>query len=147
MKTQVTVAQVRKLNQIAGVHSVLWEYDGLTGNFSCDTEYFQILETYDQNSEKEIFEWLHRQNSFNEAFEKLITSRKNLDVYIPVKTLESIEWLRVVGMGSQEENIFIGSIENVTKEVRREISHRNRTIEMNSFEKGLEQFSIVARTD
>src|SRR5690606_35462493 len=32
-------------------------------------------------------------------------------------------------------------------EVKREISHRNRTIEMNSFEKGLEQFSIVARTD
>lgn len=147
MKTQVTVAHVEKLNKISGVYSILWEYDNTTKSFSSREEYFQILEGNDHTSEKELFEWLNVYRPFEEGFEKLILSRKALDVYVPIKLQETVEWLRIVGMPTDDENIFIGSIENVTKEVKREISHRNRTIEMNSFEKGLEQFSIVARTD
>lgn len=147
MKTHVTVAHVRKLNQIAGVHSIIWEYDSSVGQFSCEQDFFQILESSEENSASDLFQWLNQYETFKEEFEKLISSRKNLDIYVPIKNLEKMEWLRVVGTAASEESLFIGTVENVTKEVRREISHRNRTIEMNSFEKGLEQFSIVARTD
>jgi len=61
-----------------------------------------------------------------------------------------VQWVRLTGI---KENLLDGQfivrgiIQNITKEKVKEEAQLLVNIELSSFEKGLEQFSIVARTD
>lgn len=148
MNNNAVFARIRKLNHIAGIFFTHWEYNKGSNSFICDQGALNILGREEEiNSQEEIFSWLNSCPVFREAFDKLINNNKNLDITVSVEDNGQTEWLRVVGMSSEIDSNLYGFIENVTKNIRKDSLYRNRNIEMNSFEKGLEQFSIVARTD
>lgn len=148
MNNNSIFSRIRKLNHIAGNLFAYWEYTKDNNKFICDQDHVSILNKQGEiSSQDEVYSWLNRCPAFQDAFENLISKNKKLDIKVRIEKDGNQDWLRVVGVPSETGTGYYGLIENVTSQVLKDVEFRNISIEMNSFEKGLEQFSIVARTD
>lgn len=77
-------------------------------------------------------------------------SRK-IDVVLPFTRPDgNVTWLNIKARKTFSTPIsysFVGVIKDVTKEKQREIIQLSQNVELSSYEKGMEKFSIIARTD
>src|SRR5690606_21610878 len=136
-----------------GYEFAYWELNLENNHFSMDEGFPVIFES--KLSENSSFLWLKpflsekSWEKFQIRLGNLIKNSIYLDVELPITLPDQTKkWIRIVGsfLGADKRAIS-GSVQNVTKQISREMAYRNRNIELTSFERGLEQFSIVARTD
>lgn len=82
-------------------------------------------------------------------FQKALDYEGEFDLTLPI-IKEPNKWVRLRGIKEIHADghyIIKGILQDVTKEKLKEIVQLTSNIELSSFEKGLDQFSIVARTD
>lgn len=74
----------------------------------------------------------------------------HFDMTFQTKVENADKWMRIKGkkeVFEDESYEYQGIIQDVTRDILKERVHLSSNIELSSFEKGLDQFSIVARTD
>ena len=137
-----------------GLEFIYWEYDFRTDQLSFDGDLKEFLgQEFREENERGFgcfknymkpFQWQDFENSLN----KLIKNKSPLDFKITLTFPQSgMKSLRVMSGPCDDENISCGYMQNITREVLKDYVYRNHNLELSAFEKGLEQFSIVARTD
>ena len=141
-------------NPREGLEFVYWEYNLRTDQVSCSMELREFL-GQDFRDEKDHgfrcfkkfmkpFQW----RDFEENVEKLIKYNSPLDFKLTLRFSNSrIKSLRIMSGPVHDENLVTGYMQDITQEVLKDYVYRNNNLELSAFEKGLEQFSIVARTD
>lgn len=88
------------------------------------------------------------------AIDSSLSKKQRLDVKIHFKTFSGEKTeskvVRLVGLhvcGFHGEDLICGVAEDITEDEIKNKSLFNKNVELSSYEKGLEQFTIVARTD
>ncbi|WP_408097710.1 PAS domain-containing protein [Peredibacter sp. HCB2-198] len=129
-----------------------WEYDSVRKNLKWSLKIFDIFgldpmtytpsaedmnKFFSQSDVKQFKELVRTQNEFDFTFQ--YTNKSG-----------SHRWIKLSGRKdslSDKNFVLKGILQDVTKETIKEITQLTSNIELSSFEKGLDQFSIVARTD
>ena len=108
----------------------------ILGIDNCEAGLDEVFETIDVKHRNVLIEALH----------KLRAEGRNFDLTLRLKG-DSETWIRLTGKKGEEAGVLVGLIQSATHEVLLDRNFRNKNLELSAFEKGLEQFSIVARTD
>lgn len=139
---------LKKLDSIAGYKVSYWEFSPSTREFTTDLSFAEIFHSEmiptDIDWPKDFVEAAPLEN-YRSALNELLTKQSNMDVRLPL--LNSKKWVRIVAYYSREDHTVSGFIKDVSSEAAKDQLYRNHNLELSAFEKGLEQFSIVARTD
>lgn len=139
---------LKKLDSIAGYKVSYWEFSPSTRDFSADFSFAEIFYSEviptDIDWPRDFTDASHLEN-YRIAFNELLQKQSNMDVRFPLNNQK--RWIRVVAFYSKEDHTVYGFIKDISSEVAKDQLYRNHNLELSAFEKGLEQFSIVARTD
>lgn len=126
-----------------------WGYESRTGIMSWSEKVYEIFETTPQHTAPALKNF--RECFSSEDFNKIdaITNGK-FDFTFKAQIDGELKWIHLKGYKetfSDGDYSLQGIIRDVTLEKWREEAQLSNNIELSSFEKGLDQFSIVARTD
>ncbi len=144
---QSLVKNLKSLNRL-NIHLGYWEMNFRDGKFIFPNNVNDnVVERIDYqkglkpDSNSELQTCLHLLKENKQSFDIRVELQENT---------ENIRWLRILGkLNEQDESgqTATGFIEDISTEVQRENAFLNNNIELSSFEKGLDQFTIMARTD
>lgn len=137
---------IDKIYLVSGYHICYWEFDPISQKYS-------ELNSYDGAFGHAFsdFSWPRKYLSpegweiYSSALENLINNHMKLDLKLPLRGEN--RFMRIVTEYVWSSGIYRGIVKEVTSEVQSDLALRNRNIELSAFEEGLDQFSIVARTD
>ena len=129
-----------------------WEYDSVRKEINWSLKIFEIFGqdpiTY-RPSVKDIKNFCSKNDL--KQFKELVQKQDEFDfTFQYTDNSGAHKWIKLSGRkDSLSENHFVlkGILQDVTKEILKEITQLSSNVELSSFEKGLDQFSIVARTD
>lgn len=138
--------EIEKILSLSGNHICYWE-------FNLKTKMYRESSAYESLDRIQFCDFMWPKSFltednwslYQESMNKLIEENKTLDMSFEFKSLK--KWFRIVTRFSQERGVFEGVIKDITSEYKTETALRNRTIELSSCDEGLDNFTIVARTD
>lgn len=129
-----------------------WEYFSATNTVKWSLKIFDLMEM-DPITFVPTLDNMHLffpEKELNQ-FRRAMVEQSDFDCTMPIiKEAASNRWVRIRGIKEEypDGNYSIkGILQDVSKEKQKEIVQLSNNIELSSFEKGLDQFSIVARTD
>lgn len=129
-----------------------WEYDSARREINWSLKIFDIFGldpiTY-KPSPQDLYSLLSKTEAAQ--FKALIRKENEFDfTFQYTNKVGTQKWIKLSGRkDSLTDKHFVlkGILQDITKETLKEITQLSSNIELSSFEKGLDQFSIVARTD
>lgn len=129
-----------------------WEYESLTGEVKWSLKIYDIFNKNPINYIPKLEDLEHFfDKQYVDQLMELINTKSEFDCVFPyVDKSNQHQWIKLSGKKeSLNDGHFTlrGILQDVTKEMQKEKTLLLSNIELSSFEKGLEQFSIVARTD
>ncbi|WPU64726.1 PAS domain-containing protein [Peredibacter starrii] len=141
------------LDQISDSYNLgHWEYDSVRKEINWSLKIFEIF-GLDPLTYKPLVKDMNNFFSLNDVkqFREKIRQQDEFDfTFQYTDKTGNLKWIKLSGRKdslSDKNFVLKGILQDVTKETIKEIAQLSSNVELSSFEKGLDQFSIVARTD
>lgn len=137
---------IENILNLSGNHICYWEFNLKSKEYKEFSAYLSLdgLQFCDFSWPK-AFVSDESWNVYQESMQNLFEKNKTLDLKLEFKGLK--KWIRIITRFSKEKEGFEGIVKDITGEYVSETLLRNRTIELSTFDEGLDNFTIVARTD
>lgn len=127
-----------------------WEIDQKTNQVLAGPQFLRIISPL--TSSDQLFDLLPstQRVKLEEALQLLNTKHIPFDVDLRLEIGAKKRHFRIIGKIGEDHaggKLPCGMLKDITHEEIKDVSARNHNLELNAYDRGLEQFSIVARTD
>lgn len=141
-----SVDVIDKIACLTGHHLCYWEFDPADKTYNASSAYLPI-----EGINFSDFNWPRNFLSIDdrEIYARAVNNLLERQVPFSMKLefAEIKKWVLITTKYSKSKKIFQGIVKDITSELLTEVTLRNRTIELSAFDEGLDNFSIVVRTD